>query len=55
VLTIIGSSGCGKTLLMKLLVGILPLDSGSISIQGKKASEFNTEEEWNRIRLKLCI
>ena len=35
-LSIIGPSGCGKTTLLKMIDGLIPYDSGSISINGKK-------------------
>jgi len=34
-LSIIGPSGCGKTTLLKMIDGLIPYDSGSISINGK--------------------
>ena len=34
-LSIIGPSGCGKTTLLKIIDGLIPYDSGSISINGK--------------------
>ena len=34
-LSIIGPSGCGKTTLLKMIDGLIPYDSGKISIDGK--------------------
>ncbi|MBM4260186.1 MAG: ABC transporter ATP-binding protein [Deltaproteobacteria bacterium] len=34
-LSIIGPSGCGKTTLLKMIDGLIPYDSGTISIDGK--------------------
>ncbi|MGZ8494936.1 MAG: ABC transporter ATP-binding protein, partial [Candidatus Binatia bacterium] len=34
-LSIIGPSGCGKTTLLKMIDGLIPYDSGKISIAGK--------------------
>ncbi len=34
-LSIIGPSGCGKTTLLKIIDGLIPCDSGEISIDGK--------------------
>lgn len=34
-LSIIGPSGCGKTTLLKMIDGLIPYDSGTISINGK--------------------
>jgi NitT/TauT family transport system ATP-binding protein len=35
-LSIIGPSGCGKTTLLKMIDGLIPYDSGKISIDGKR-------------------
>lgn len=40
---IIGTSGSGKTVLMKCLVGLFEPDSGEISYDGRNFSEMNTE------------
>lgn len=34
-LTVLGPSGCGKTTLLKMIAGLVPSDSGSISIGGE--------------------
>ncbi len=38
ILSILGPSGCGKTTLLRLIAGFENLDSGEISIQGKRIS-----------------
>jgi ABC-type nitrate/sulfonate/bicarbonate transport system ATPase subunit len=40
--SIVGPSGCGKTTLMKILAGIMPYDSGKISL-GNQLSEKHSE------------
>lgn len=37
-LSIIGPSGCGKTTLLKMIDGLIPYDSGKISIGGKQVT-----------------
>ena len=37
-LTIIGPSGCGKTTLLKIVGGLVPQDSGEVSIKGEQVS-----------------
>src|ERR1041384_7874591 len=36
--SIIGPSGCGKTTLLKIIDGLIPCDSGEISINGKETT-----------------
>jgi phospholipid/cholesterol/gamma-HCH transport system ATP-binding protein len=51
---IIGRSGCGKSVLLKHIVGILKPDSGDIFIDGKEITKFN-ELQWNEIRMKIAL
>jgi NitT/TauT family transport system ATP-binding protein len=37
-ISIIGPSGCGKTTLLKMIDGLIPYDSGRISIDGKQVT-----------------
>lgn len=41
---IIGSSGCGKTTLSKLLLGLYPVDGGNILVNGKSYRDMTNEE-----------
>ncbi|MBN2572321.1 MAG: ABC transporter ATP-binding protein [Ignavibacteriales bacterium] len=43
-LAIIGRSGCGKSVLLKLIVGLLEPDSGTIKIEGKSIADMSQEE-----------
>lgn len=49
---VLGRSGTGKSVLLKLLIGLQKADSGSICIHGKDVSNFNTKQ-WNEIRVKI--
>ena len=49
---VLGRSGSGKSVLIKLMVGLMKQDSGSISILGTKV-ETATEKELNALRLKI--
>lgn len=49
---IIGRSGCGKTVLLKHIVGMLRPDSGQVIVDNQDITRFN-EEEFNRLRLKF--
>src|SRR6202000_841358 len=44
---IIGTSGSGKTVMMKCLVGLFEPDSGEISYDGQNFSEMNEEHRKN--------
>jgi phospholipid/cholesterol/gamma-HCH transport system ATP-binding protein len=52
--TILGASGCGKTTILKLLLGLLRPDSGRIIIGGR-ALEGLPENELIRIRKQIAI
>lgn len=43
-LVIIGSSGCGKSVLLKHIVGLLIPDSGSVKVEGKEITTMNEKE-----------
>ena len=49
ILFILGTSGTGKSVLLKNLVGLLRSDGGEIWIDGEEVSGF-TEDEFLRIR-----
>lgn len=44
---ITGASGCGKTTISKLLLGLYPIQNGSICIDGKSVSDM-TRKEWRQ-------
>ncbi|NIA29659.1 MAG: ATP-binding cassette domain-containing protein [Actinobacteria bacterium] len=46
VLTIIGKSGTGKSVLLKSIIGLMKPDSGTITMDGQVISDF-TENEYN--------
>lgn len=49
---IIGRSGCGKSVLLKHIMGILKPESGKIAVNGKDLSKLE-ENELNELRLKI--
>lgn len=51
-MVIIGRSGCGKSVLLKHLVGLLRPDSGSIKIEGKEISDLHGKE-MDAVRMKI--
>ncbi|MFZ5800282.1 MAG: ABC transporter ATP-binding protein [Candidatus Omnitrophota bacterium] len=51
---IIGRSGCGKSVLLKHIVGILKPDAGTIKIDGVDLSGLN-EKGWNEMRMGIGL
>ena len=51
-IVIIGSSGCGKSVLIKHIVGLLKPDSGSVTVQGQSVNDLEPKE-LNQLRKKF--
>src|SRR5258706_7988048 len=51
-LAVLGRSGTGKSVLLKLMVGLQHPDSGSIRIHGKETANLSLDE-WNEVRKKI--
>ncbi len=51
-LTIIGGSGQGKSVMLKLLVGLLPLDGGTIDFDGDRISDLD-EAGYRDVRRRI--
>lgn len=49
---IIGRSGCGKSVLLKHIIGLLKPDSGQVIIDGKDVTKMD-EKELNAMRMKF--
>ena len=52
-LTIIGGSGVGKSVMLKMLIGLIPIDEGEIFFEGEPISKLD-EREYNAIRRKIA-
>ena len=46
-LVIIGRSGCGKSVLIKHIVGLLYPDEGYVNVEGRKVDELTMKELYN--------
>jgi len=51
-IVIIGRSGCGKSVLIKHIVGLLLPDSGTVKVEGQLVNELNSKEMYS-LRLKF--
>ncbi len=54
IVTIMGISGCGKSVLIKHIIGLLVPDKGSISIEGVDITRLDTKE-LDKIRERLGV
>lgn len=52
VITIIGESGSGKSILLKAMMGLIEVDAGSIRFDGEEVTG-QTEREWNQTRRRI--
>jgi phospholipid/cholesterol/gamma-HCH transport system ATP-binding protein len=51
-LVVLGKSGSGKSVLIKIMVGLLKQDQGSMRVLGQEVSQLKTKE-LNQLRLKI--
>lgn len=55
VLSILGPSGGGKTVTIKMLVGLVTPDSGSIMFDGINIAKLNNENEFLNVRRRIAM
>ncbi|WP_034914234.1 ABC transporter ATP-binding protein [Erwinia sp. 9145] len=46
IVALLGASGCGKSTLLNIISGLLPADSGTITLQGESIARFS---QWRRL------
>ena len=49
---VIGRSGCGKSVMLRVIMGLLQPEAGEVFFEGKKLTGLS-EEEWNPYRRKI--
>jgi len=54
VLTVLGGSGVGKSVMLKMLIGLLKADSGSIRFDGEEVTTMG-ERQLSRVRQRICM
>ncbi len=53
--TVIGQSGVGKSVLMKILIGLIRPDSGKILVDDQDISDYTEDELNEKIRIKIGV
>src|ERR1019366_6777368 len=53
VMTVMGPSGVGKSVLLKMLIGLLSTDDGSIVFDGDEVTKMN-EQELGAVRRRIA-
>lgn len=51
-LVILGGSGTGKSVLLKLTIGLLPVDTGRILVEGEDVTDYG-EKAWMSVRSRI--
>ncbi len=54
-LCIIGPSGVGKSVMLKLLTGLLDVDEGEVWFDGDKVSDFTSDAEYLPVRRRIAM
>ncbi len=52
-LTVMGASGIGKSVMLKLLIGLIALDAGEINFDGRDIAKMN-DEELTEVRRRIA-
>jgi phospholipid/cholesterol/gamma-HCH transport system ATP-binding protein len=52
VVTIIGESGSGKSILLKAMMGLIEVDAGTIRFDGEEVTD-DTEQQWTQTRRRI--
>lgn len=55
VIAVVGPSGVGKSVLLKIITGLLPADSGSVMVDGDEITKVKSERERRRILKRMGV
>lgn len=53
VLSVIGQSGAGKSVLIKVIVGLIKADAGQILVDGEDITEYTEDQMNEKVRIKI--
>ncbi len=54
-LCVIGPSGVGKSVMLKMLIGLLPTEAGEIWFDGQKVTDFEEDQEFLPVRRRIAM
>jgi phospholipid/cholesterol/gamma-HCH transport system ATP-binding protein len=54
-ITVIGPSGVGKSVLIKMLIGLIPVDGGRIFFDGENVAELDGDDAYLHIRQRVAM
>ncbi len=52
---VIGPSGVGKSVMLKMLIGLLPSDAGEIWFDGQRVTDFDDDQEFLPVRRRIAM
>ncbi len=52
---VIGPSGVGKSVLLKMITGLLPVDGGEVWFDGARVSDYTDDEEFLPVRRRVAM
>lgn len=52
-ISLLGPGGCGKTTILKMILGLLPPDSGSVTVMGRDVVSMTSDSEKRQILRKV--
>ena len=54
-LCVIGPSGVGKSVMLKMLIGLLPIDAGEIWFDGQRVTDLEEDQDFLPVRRRIAM
>jgi phospholipid/cholesterol/gamma-HCH transport system ATP-binding protein len=54
-LCVIGPSGVGKSVMLKMLIGLLPVDEGEVWFDGQNVAELDDDQQFLAVRKRIAM